>query len=154
MDLLAETSSTRVSGQRSAVSSIAYKDSPQSHIHTHRPAHASAFPLLLFHCTNGDQRSADTAGNLSVGAGRRGGVRGAAVAGRLDTGVGVVDATAARPSPTGPGPQGHQVPPPHRRREGERPAQPRSPHEAAGAWESRHHPSRATHAPQRCKGIW
>ena len=85
-----------------------------------------------------------------MGRGLRGG--GAAVAGGLDAGVGVVDATAARPGPACPGAQGHQVPPLHRRPEGERPAQPPGAGEAAAAWVSRHYPPRAAHAPQRRKG--
>ena len=112
-------------GEVGPTSSIQYL-TPGLAANAHR--HTTAVSVLCFflcfsstaprQSTNGDPRSADASGNLSVGAGRRGGVRGAAVAGGLDVGVGLVDASAARPGPAGPGPQGHQVPPLHRRPEG------------------------------------
>jgi hypothetical protein len=108
----------------SAPSSVQYltQDSPQSHSHIATAVSAICFSLPLPQAaTNGDLRSADAAGSLSVGAGQRGGVRVAVVAGGLDAGVGLVDALAARAGPAGPGPQGHQVPPLHRRPEGNRP---------------------------------
>jgi hypothetical protein len=125
--------------------------------HTHIPLIRSAFLLLSDrakpHHTNGGARSVDAAGGLPVGAGRRGRGRGAAVAGGMDGGVGLVDAAAARPGPAGPGPQGHPVQPLHRRPEGERPDQPRGSHQAAAARLPRHRPPRAAHAPQSHQGI-
>ena len=83
-----------------------------------------------------------------AGPGRRGGGRSAAMAGGQDAGVGLVDTAAARPGPPGARPQGHQVPPLHRRREGGRPAQPRGADEAAAARLPRHHRPRAAHVPR------
>lgn len=74
--------------------------------------------------------------------GRRGRGRGAAVAVRLDAAVGVVDAAAAGAGPAGAGPPGHQVPPLHRRRGRERPAQQRGRVKAAAARLARRRPAR------------
>ena len=92
----------------------------------------------------------DARGGLPVDPGRRrgGGRGGAAVAGRVDAGVGLVDAAAAGARPPGAGHPGQPVPPLHRRRAGERPAQPGGPEEAAAARLPRHHPARAADVQQ------